>query len=361
MKIKIPTLQGLAYKYTLIAAGAIILSPSVTYFFKLPQTLQLPLFLLLLFLIIITDIFRFVPARSAIKHRAESVSALLPVSSYSSVTTPPPLTAVFRALERLKDSVKSVHSIATDAWSFSDYGIERYQEYRGYRFLANTTYYSVIRIPLPRALPHIIFDSKKMRGSQMRFSFDTNQKISLEGNFDTYFDTYFPANYEIDLLSIITPEVMEQLIVMSAFDIEIHNSTLYFYAPLVPASQVPQAINNAVMIRDKLSNNILTYSDSRLAVDARKTVHIYGKSIQADFRLKAAGLALGGCATFIFVPLVLAFNAGSWDIYTPVNSIYLLSGFILMLGGIGSAVYTLKDGYSERERRRRLDSHVVGQ
>ncbi len=85
-----------------------------------------------------------------------------------------------------------------------------------------------IDIKIDKPLPHIYLDShfdSKMSGP--RFYISPKQRVSLEGDFDKYFQLYASDGYEQLALSIITPDVMQTMIDSSQyFDIEIKGTHL---------------------------------------------------------------------------------------------------------------------------------------
>lgn len=86
----------------------------------------------------------------------------------------------------------------------------------------------VVEVVLPRPLPQFIIDSKK--AAVLPSNFRVAQKISLEGNFDSYFTLYAPQNYNIAALMLLAPDIMRTLIDHAAdCDIEIVGNSLFFY------------------------------------------------------------------------------------------------------------------------------------
>lgn len=98
----------------------------------------------------------------------------------------------------------------------------------------NRTYtIGVTELILPRVLPNILLDSKKNNltgaGNLSQFV-GGSQKLSLEGDFDSYFTLYTPADYERDTLYFLTPELMQLLIDEGRdYDIEIVGNKLKLY------------------------------------------------------------------------------------------------------------------------------------
>src|SRR5262249_16384774 len=142
-------------------------------------------------------------------------------------------------------------------------GFRTYSQYGFNRFKKRTVHYGIMSVKLPRKLPNVVFDSLKHQRRQFRIVFDGKQHISLEGNFNKYFATYFGTDYTIDDLSFITPEVMEALITASDYDIEIvHDSLLLFgQVDSDPAEQLEEMNKALHLIRKKLLHNILSYRD----------------------------------------------------------------------------------------------------
>jgi len=95
-----------------------------------------------------------------------------------------------------------------------------------------------IRVQLDRNLPHMVLDSVSnntnlfgLSLSNLPVSFDKNQRLSLEGNFDKYFTLYAPADYEQDALYVFTPDLMALFIdSINGFDAEIVDNYLYIYS-----------------------------------------------------------------------------------------------------------------------------------
>lgn len=98
-------------------------------------------------------------------------------------------------------------------------------------------YNRVLTIELPQKVPRIIIDchvenaglneaSEATEGSQLDSQLET---IVLEGDFSRYFTVKAARQDSIDVLSILTPDIMQQLIAMKAVcDIEFLENRMYF-------------------------------------------------------------------------------------------------------------------------------------
>jgi len=166
---------------------------------------------------------------------------------------------------------------------FADYEFGVYEHTKHYNYKARRKFYMVRSITLPRVLPNVLFDSKKSHKDQFRLEFDPKQKHSLEGNFDEYFDTFFPPQYTIDSLSFITPEVMQAMIAAQNYDIEINGDQLMLIGPISASAE--QQLHEIDMLSRAicraLLNNIKTYRDTRLPyAEGRQSVAVVGRRLR---------------------------------------------------------------------------------
>ncbi|WP_179561313.1 hypothetical protein [Microbacterium sp. AK009] len=116
----------------------------------------------------------------------------------------------------------------------------RFVEFANYRFVTGsgknqTTHkwgYVAVKLDVP--LPHIVLDAtgnNGLFGSNLPLTFDKDQRLGLEGDFDRYFSLYCPAGYERDALYLFTPDIMARFIDnAAALDVEIVDDWLFLYA-----------------------------------------------------------------------------------------------------------------------------------
>ena len=117
----------------------------------------------------------------------------------------------------------------------------RFVEFANYRYTTGsgknrTTHewgYVAVRLDVP--LPNIVLDATGNNGlfgaSNLPSSFDRDQRLSLEGDFDRYFSLYCPEGYERDALYLFTPDIMARFIdSAAALDVEIVDDWLFLYA-----------------------------------------------------------------------------------------------------------------------------------
>jgi hypothetical protein len=118
--------------------------------------------------------------------------------------------------------------------------LPRFVEFANYRYTTGsgknqTTHrwgYVAVKLDVP--LPHIVLDAlgnNGMFGSNLPASFDRDQRLSLEGDFDRYFSLSCPSGYERDALYLFTPDIMARFIDnAAALDVEIVDDWLFLYA-----------------------------------------------------------------------------------------------------------------------------------
>ncbi len=89
-----------------------------------------------------------------------------------------------------------------------------------------------VAIMLDRTLPHMYLASTDRAGTRPYAPpFRSDQRLSLEGDFDRWFRLYCPREYERDALYIITPDVMALMIDEApGFDIEIIDDRMFLIA-----------------------------------------------------------------------------------------------------------------------------------
>jgi hypothetical protein len=116
----------------------------------------------------------------------------------------------------------------------------RFVEFANYRFVTGsgknraTHRWGYVAVKLDVPLPHIVLDAtgnNSVLGSNLPISYDRDQRLSLEGDFDRYFSLYCPAGYERDALYLFTPDIMARFIDNAAqLDVEIVDDWLFLYA-----------------------------------------------------------------------------------------------------------------------------------
>lgn len=147
-------------------------------------------------------------------------------------------------------------------------------------YVAMQLYYTVFEARLVRAAPNLLFDNKTAKGRQFKRLFLSSQRLQLEGGFNKVFDVYSPQYYQIDTLSFITPDVMEALLGIGNFDVEITNDRLLIVGPLLRHNELEPLIQKGQLLAAELNHNLSTYRDDRLDnVHSKQFVVPFGQAL----------------------------------------------------------------------------------
>ena len=116
----------------------------------------------------------------------------------------------------------------------------RFVEFGNYEYTTGsgknrtTHHWGYVAVKLSTPLPHIVLDATSnnaLFGSNLPASFDRDQRLSLEGDFDKHFALYCPQGYEADALYLFTPDIMARFIDnAAALDVEIVDDWMFLYA-----------------------------------------------------------------------------------------------------------------------------------
>lgn len=120
---------------------------------------------------------------------------------------------------------------------------------------------------LNKALPHMILDAKSnnifQRFSNLPESFESNQRLSLEGDFDSHFTLFAPEEYKRDALYIFTPDVMAKLIDLGKnYDIEVVDDTLYLYSNYPIKLDSEDTLRAILTVIDTIGNEIKSQNEN---------------------------------------------------------------------------------------------------
>src|SRR5690606_23471582 len=113
-----------------------------------------------------------------------------------------------------------------------EFGNHSYTVKQGKSSVTHTWGYVAVKLDVP--LPNIVLDAvgnNTLFGSNLPARFDRDQRLSLEGDFDQYFQLYCPEGYERDALYLFTPDIMARFIDNAAqLDAEIVDDWLFLYS-----------------------------------------------------------------------------------------------------------------------------------
>jgi hypothetical protein len=248
-----------------------------------------------------------------------------------------------------KEESKQNNVYIKNDWGLYDYEFVLNRRTKYGKSKVKTFYYSVGVFKLSRKLPNIFFDSNKTGGNEFKFLFHKSQKHSLEGDFDSYFSTYFSEEYTIDNLSIISPEVMQALLDAKEYDIEIFEDNLYLYNEIeVMPEQLLDIELKGKNIRDKLNNNIKTYRDERIEVSSgRNTVSLSGlklrQSLSKYYWRIIGGILLSIVGVVTIIIMAIQGNIVVHTAYFIILGMFIISNNFLKIKKIKSDEQFAKD------------------
>ncbi len=95
-----------------------------------------------------------------------------------------------------------------------------------------THYYGVIEIELPKVVPHVFIDSKKNNWifGETLDVFKAQDMVELEGDFNEYFRIFAAKDYDVEVLTLLNPAFMQQLIQHATeFELELIDNKAFVY------------------------------------------------------------------------------------------------------------------------------------
>ncbi len=148
--------------------------------------------------------------------------------TYEDQVDDPPLPGMIFTLGR---SRKAEQLVRGHSPRFVEFGNYQYTTGSGKNSTTHKWGYVAVKLDVP--LPNIVLDAlgnNALFGTNLPASFQKEQRLSLEGDFDKYFTLYCPAGYEQDALYLFTPDIMARFIDNAAqLDVEIVDDWLFLY------------------------------------------------------------------------------------------------------------------------------------
>lgn len=167
------------------------------------------------------------------------------------------------AIFQIGDTRQAVDHVRSVDGRFFDFGNYRYSTGSGKNRTTRT--WGFLAFHLDRRMPNMVLDSKANNGffgTNLPASFDKNQILSLEGDFDTYFTLYAPKEYERDALYVFTPDLMALLIDEAApFDVEIVDDWMFVYSNTAIRTGNANLYARLFRIMDTVGAKTLTQTD----------------------------------------------------------------------------------------------------
>ncbi|MFD4957687.1 hypothetical protein [Microbacterium sp. NPDC058389] len=198
---------------------------------------------------------------------------------------------------------------------FVEFGNHQYTTGSGKNKTTHNWGYVAVKLDVP--LPNIVLDAtsnNSLFGSNLPAAFDKDQRLSLEGDFDRYFDLYCPAGYETDALYLFTPDIMARFIDhAAALDVEIVDDWLFLYArrefsTLDPATWA-WLFSVVGALLDKFAQWARWRDDRLASLPPSLPDAVPQGAMPAAAGAAAAGAAAGGAAAASPVPFVAPLDA----------------------------------------------------
>lgn len=205
---------------------------------------------------------------------------------------------------------------------FFDMGNYQYTVQNGKSSTTHT--WGFMALKLDRRLPHMVLDAQANNGffgSNLPASFDKNQVLSLEGDFDRYFTLYCPQQYERDALYVFTPDLMALLIDNAApFDVEVIDDWMFVYAAQPFTMTWPGVYERLFRILNTVGAKTITqtdrYADDRTALPfAANIVAPPGTRLRTRFPWVAIVIVLA----VVMLPVLVFFGTAMGAVLGAVN------------------------------------------
>jgi hypothetical protein len=167
------------------------------------------------------------------------------------------------AIFSIGDTRQSVDHLVSATGRFFDIGNYRYTTGSGKN--RSTRTWGFMAFNLDRRMPNMVLDSTANNswfGTNLPATFDKNQILHLEGDFDQHFTLYCPKEYERDALYVFTPDLMALLIDEAApFDVEIVDDWMFVYSQAALPTGDPGTYARLFRIIDTVGAKTLTQTD----------------------------------------------------------------------------------------------------
>lgn len=167
---------------------------------------------------------------------------------------------------------------------------------------------------LNRDMPHMVLDATQnnlfQRFSNLPDTFGNEQKLSLEGDFDSYFTLYAPAQYKRDALYLFTPDVMAKFIDHGkSYDIEVIDDVLYMYSATVVRLESGESLRTILEIIDVIADEIKdqnqNYRDEHHttldAVTTQSSIAPQGMRLKKKLNIVSVGFTIIMVVLYIFL------------------------------------------------------------
>ena len=191
-----------------------------------------------------------------------------------------------------------------------------------------------IDILLPTHVPHIYLDShsdSKFIGTA--YHIDIQQKVSLEGDFDRYFQTFIANGFTAEGLSFLTPDLLQVLISTSnKYDLEFYENHLKIFSKrrvYENTERESEVLKIAETVLQQIDHKLKSWS-SRNAKNSKYA----NLKVSQDFNLKF-GTSYTAFNRVIYVAFYglfgILFSFGFTQILNPSEGVSRIDGLILCI------------------------------
>lgn len=227
--------------------------------------------------------------------------------------------------------------------------------------------YSVLEVNLPRPVIHTLLDSRmtgqrNFNEASIPIPFASNQRLELEGDFNTYFDLYAPVQYGRQVLEILTPDTMHSLIDVSPVcDVELVGDRMYLYFPtqILTLDALQLAFSTLDKLSDDLETKILKLPATG-QIDMTSSTQA-ADAIAATTRIKTSIWKQGGVIGVLFVLIMWVsyfllatglLTISRTDIFILWGAMWLVLLVIVLIRAIRQYVSgrALKERYAKRHQ-----------
>lgn len=172
-------------------------------------------------------------------------------------------------------------------------------------------FWSYARIKLTRRLPNMVLDAKQNnffgKLTNLPDSFNKQQTLSLEGNFNDHFTLYAPQEYGRDALYVFTPDVMAAVIDAGrAYDMEVIDDNLMLYSSGKIKLDSEQELSRIITIMDKIGAELRDqsqhYADERVGDRTQNIIAAPGRRLKSGISVTTI-LVILGIAAYIILNL----------------------------------------------------------
>ncbi len=164
----------------------------------------------------------------------------------------------FAAIKQYETTTKNV--LTAKDWTYGDvsyglaYGVGRS------KYIPKNLHYSVVKLPLSKEYPNVLFDSMDVHGKQFARALDPIQICHTGTEMDTHYTTYLPEQHHENAHRLISADLQQAVLATHPADVEIHNNTLYIYSARLSPEEIPNFVQVALRVKDTLIDNATQYN-----------------------------------------------------------------------------------------------------